>query len=279
MRSSNRLRGPLSKVSGAQLFLQSQQDITIGGRGSDAQYQYTLSSEDLNDLNSWAPKLMAKMRTLPQLRDVSSDQQDQGLEARLVIDRDTASRLGVTPQMIDNTLYDAFGQRQVSTMYTPLNQYHVVMEVALEYQRDPDALKNIYVKSSTGVQVPLTAVTHFEQTRTSLAVNHQGQFPAVTLTFNLAPGVALGDAVTALEAAQQDIGMPSTIHASFQGTAQAFQASLASEPMLILAALATVYIVLGMLYESFIHPDHYPFHAAFRGSGRHPRAAADAHGI
>jgi hydrophobe/amphiphile efflux-1 (HAE1) family protein len=250
----NRLRGPLSKVSGAQLFLQSQQDITIGGRGSDAQYQYTLSSEDLNDLNSWAPKLMAKMRTLPQLRDVSSDQQDQGLEARLVIDRDTASRLGVTPQMIDNTLYDAFGQRQVSTMYTPLNQYHVVMEVAPEYQRDPDALKNIYVKSSTGVQVPLTAVTHFEQTRTSLAVNHQGQFPAVTLTFNLAPGVALGDAVTALEAAQQDIGMPSTIHASFQGTAQAFQASLASEPMLILAALATVYIVLGMLYESFIHP-------------------------
>jgi hydrophobe/amphiphile efflux-1 (HAE1) family protein len=249
-----RLRKPLSAVSGAALFLQSAQELNVGGRFSDAQYQYTLSSEDLDELNTWAPRLMAKMRTMPELRDVSTDQQDQGLQASLVIDRDTASRLGITPQMIDNVLYDAFGQRQVSTMYTPLNQYHVVMEVAPEFQRDPDALKNIYVQSSTGAQVPLTAITHFERNRTSLAVSHQGQFPAVTLTFNLAPDVALGDAVIALQKAAQDISMPSTIHASFQGTAQAFQSSLASEPWLILAALATVYIVLGMLYESFIHP-------------------------
>jgi hydrophobe/amphiphile efflux-1 (HAE1) family protein len=250
----NRLRKPLSTVSGASLFLQSSQELNVGGRFSDAQYQYTLSSENLTELNTWAPRLMAKMRSMPELRDVSTDQQDQGLQASLVIDRDTASRLGITPQMIDNVLYDAFGQRQVSTMYTPLNQYHVVMEVAPEFQRDPDALKNIYIQSSTGAQVPLTAITHFERNRTSLAVSHQGQFPAVTLTFNLAPDVALGDAVIALQRAAQDISMPSTVHASFQGTAQAFQSSLASEPMLILAALATVYIVLGMLYESFIHP-------------------------
>jgi hydrophobe/amphiphile efflux-1 (HAE1) family protein len=250
----NRLRKPLSAVSGAALFLQSSQELNVGGRFSDAQYQYTLSSENLTELNTWAPRLMAKMRTMSELRDVSSDQQDQGLQASLVIDRDTASRLGITPQMIDNVLYDAFGQRQVSTMYTPLNQYHVVMEVAPEFQRDPDALKNIYIQSNTGAQIPLTAITHFERNRTSLAVSHQGQFPAVTLTFNLAPDVALGDAVIALQKAAQDISMPSTVHASFQGTAQAFQSSLASEPMLILAALATVYIVLGMLYESFIHP-------------------------
>ncbi len=250
----NRLRRPLSVVSGANLFLQSAQDISVGGRFSDAQYQYTLSSENLTELNTWAPRLMAKMRTLPELRDVSSDQQDQGLQASLVIDRDTASRLGITPQMIDNTLYDAFGQRQVSTMYTPLNQYHVVMEVAPEFQLDPDAIKSIYVQSTTGALVPLSAITHFERSRTSLAVNHQGQFPAITLTFNLAPDVALGQAVIALQAAAQDIGMPSTIHGSFQGTAQAFQSSLANEKWLILAALTAVYIVLGILYESFIHP-------------------------
>jgi hydrophobe/amphiphile efflux-1 (HAE1) family protein len=249
-----RLRRPLSAVSGANLFLQSAQDISVGGRFSDAQYQYTLSSENLTELNTWAPRLMAKMRTLPELRDVSSDQQDQGLQASLVIDRDTASRLGITPQMIDNTLYDAFGQRQVSTMYTPLNQYHVVMEVAPQFQLDPDAIKSIYVQSTTGSLVPLSAITHFERSRTSLAVNHQGQFPAVTLTFNLAPDVALGQAVIALQAAAQDIGMPSTIHGSFQGTAQAFQSSLANEKWLILAALTAVYIVLGILYESFIHP-------------------------
>ena len=250
----NRLRPKLSRIPGVSLFLQSQQEITVGGRGSDAQYQYTLEDENLTELNDWAPKLLAKMRSMPELRDASTDQQDQGLEASLVIDRDTAARLGVTPSMIDATLYDAFGQRQVSTMYTSLNQYHVVMEVAPQFQRDPDMLRNIYVKSTLGTNVPLSAVTHFEPNRTSLAVNHQGQFPAVTLTFNLAPGIALGQAVTALEQAERDIGMPSSVHASFQGTAQAFQTSLASEPMLIATAIATVYIVLGILYESLIHP-------------------------
>ena len=250
----NQLRPKLSKIPGATLFLQSQQDITVGGRASDAQYQYTLSDENLDELNTWAPKLLARMKTMPELRDASTDQQDQGLQASLVIDRDTAARLGVTPAAIDATLYDAFGQRQVSTMYTSLNQYHVVMEVATPFQRDPGALSTIYLNSTTGAQVPLSAVTHYESTRTTLAVNHQGQFPAVTLTFNLAPGVALSQAVTALENTERDMGMPSRIIASFQGTAQAFQSSLASEKWLVLLALATVYIVLGVLYESYIHP-------------------------
>jgi multidrug efflux pump len=341
------LRGKLTSVPGAALFLQAQQDIQVGGRGSDAQYQYTLSDENLNELNAWAPQLLAHMRTMPQLRDVSTDQQDQGLAANLVIDRDTASRLGVSAQAIDQVLYDAFGQRQVSTMYTGLNQYFVVMEVDPQYQLSPDALDNIYVKagnasgattamssttlpatsaaatapaagapsipaaqrapsgaaavfptsggnmvtessssgassaaaassapaanadsavaipgaasapsasSTGGAMVPLSAFAHYEQKRTSLAVNHQGQYPAVTLTFNLAPNVALGDAVTALEKAQSEMGMPLTIHATFQGTAQAFQDSLRNEPYLILAALVAVYIVLGILYESLIHP-------------------------
>ena len=361
------LRAKLTSVPGAALFLQAQQDIQVGGRGSDAQYQYTLSDENLNELNTWAPQLLARMRTMPELRDVSTDQQDQGLAANLVIDRDTASRLGVSTQAIDQVLYDAFGQRQVSTMYTGLNQYFVVMEVDPQYQLSPDALKNIYVKASTtsgaptamssttivpataptaapaaapaalpatprasssattvfatsggnlvtstaaagysstvasagggtffsptaaatmagssnssqttsivagqagpaanttaepttligGAMVPLSAFAHFEEKRTSLAVNHQGQYPAVTLTFNLAPNVALGDAVSALEKGQGDMGMPSTIHATFQGTAQAFQDSLRNEPYLILAALVAVYIVLGILYESLIHP-------------------------
>ena len=250
----NRLRPKLARTPGITLFLQSSQDISVGGRSSDAEYQYTLQSENLDELNKWAPRLLEKMRTMPELRDASTDQQDQGLEAGLVVDRDTASRLGISMSTLDNTLYDAFGQREVSTMYTSLNQYHVVMEVAPKYQLDPDSLANIYIKSTTGSLVPLTAVTHFEPSRTALAVNHQGQFPAVTLTFNLAPGVALGQAVTALQAAEQDIGMPSAVHASFQGTAQAFQSSLSSEPFLILTAIATVYIVLGMLYESYIHP-------------------------
>jgi multidrug efflux pump len=362
------LRGKLTSVPGATLFLQAQQDIQVGGRGSDAQYQYTLSAENLNELNTWAPQLLARMRTMPELRDASTDQQNQGLAANLVIDRDTASRLGVTAQAIDQVLYDAFGQRQVSTMYTGLNQYFVVMEVDPRFQLSPDALNNIYVKASNssgastamssttlpppsaeptpassgeqsfpaasrapsgptttlvtsggnlvtstaaasftaaasagnssantpvsapaaafanssggtqttsivagqagptantaaapttstgGAMVPLSAFAHFERKRTSLAVNHQGQYPAVTLTFNLAPNVALGDAVTALEKAQGEMGMPSTIHATFQGTAQAFQDSLRNEPYLILAALVAVYIVLGILYESLIHP-------------------------
>jgi multidrug efflux pump len=340
------LRGKLSSVPGATTFLQAQQDIQVGGRGSDAQYQYTLSDENLSELNTWAPQLLARMRTMKELRDVSTDQQDQGLAANLVIDRNTASRLGVSAQAIDQVLYDAFGQRQVSTMYTGLNQYFVVMEVDPQYQMSPDSLDNVYVKannvtgaqpamSSTmpvaanpvatqvapptsslptapgrpsggaaafptsggnlvssssapaaagpsnsaqttstlagtagptanttaapiatagGMMVPLSAFAHYEQKRTALAVNHQGQYPAVTLTFNLAPNVALGDAVTALQKAQSEMGMPSTIHATFQGTAQAFQDSLKNEPYLILAALVAVYIVLGILYESLIHP-------------------------
>ncbi|MGO9434159.1 MAG: multidrug efflux RND transporter permease subunit [Terracidiphilus sp.] len=250
----NRLRGKLAVVPGATLYLQSYQDLTIGGRGSNAQYQYTLQGEDLNELNTWAPQLLEKMRKIPELRDVNTDQQDKGLQAQLVIDRDTASRLGVAAQDIDNALYDAFGQRQVSTMYRPLNQYHVVMEVAPQFQQTPEALQNIYLRSSRGAPIPLAAFTHYEPSNIPLAVNHQSQFPSVTISFNLAPGVSLGQATLAIQNAQSTIGFPSTIQASFQGTAAAFKDSLSSEPILILTALITVYIVLGMLYESYIHP-------------------------
>ncbi len=250
----NRLRPKTAGIPGVQLFLQSQQELRIGGRNTATQYQYSLTADNLNDLNEWAPKLMAAMQKLPELKDVATDQQQQGLRAQLVIDRDTASRLGVSPLAIDATLSDAFGQRQVSTTYRPLNQYHVVMEVAPQYQRDPDALKNIYVKSNTGAMIPLSAITRYEEQRIPLTVNHQSQSPAATLSFNLTPGVSLSDATVAIEQARVAIGMPSTIHGGFQGTAQAFQASLSSEPMLILLALVAVYIVLGMLYESFIHP-------------------------
>jgi multidrug efflux pump len=360
----NRLRSRLSSVPGARLFLQAFQELQVGGRGSAAQYQYTLSDENLEELNAWAPRLEARAKTMPELRDVSTDQQDQGLAANLVIDRDAASRLGITAAAIDNVLYDAFGQREVSTMYTGLNQYFVVMEVDPQYQLSPDALNGIYIKannvagattampatvaatatataitaaptmaatpalpmtltavtaptastatattttvgptanttipplttpvpstlsapastaivaavgsptaatggaaaasastaptpSTGGAMVPLSTIAHFESQRTSLAVNHQGQYPAVTLTFNLAPNVALGDAVIALEKVQHEMGMPSAIHATFQGTAQAFQDSLKNEKWLILAALVAVYIVLGILYESLIHP-------------------------
>ncbi len=250
----NRLRGKLAHVPGATLFMQAAQDVGVGGRIADAQYQYTLEDQDLHELLEWAPRLQARLAQLPELRDVSTDQQNRGLETQLVIDRDTASRLGITPQVIDNTLYDAFGQRQVSTIYTQMNQYNVVLGVAPEYQRDPDALHNIYVKSSTGTEVPLSAISHFESRRTYLQVNHQGQFPAITLTFNLAPNVALGQAVDAINRAEDEMRMPSSIHAGFQGVAQAFQTSLASEPYLILAALLAVYVVLGILYESYIHP-------------------------
>jgi len=383
----NRLRGKLLSVPGARTFLQSQQEIQIGGRGGAAQYQYTLSDPDVDELNTWAPRLEAKGRAMPELRDVSTDQQNHGLSETLVINRDTAARLGITTAEIDQVLYDAFGQRQVSTMYTGLNQYFVVMEVAPEYQLSPDSLSNIYIKAASsagaaasvpllgttvapatpavsaasstssstaatsggaavfptsggqltssssssaaggsssslttstpsastgtnpvaaniaaiassssesttaaainagtltgmpsgvtslpfavessgtatpattvttsGAMVPLSAIAHWDEKRTSLTVNHQGQYPAVTLTFNLAPNVALGDAVTALQRAQAEIGMPSTVHATFQGTAQAFQESLKNEPYLILAAIVAVYIVLGILYESLIHP-------------------------
>jgi hydrophobe/amphiphile efflux-1 (HAE1) family protein len=249
-----RLRPKLSTIPGVQVFLQVYQDVRIGGRSTATQYQYSLTADNLKDLNEWSPKLMAAMQKLPQLKDVATDQQEQGLRAQLVIDRDTASRLGVSPLTIDATLSDAFGQRQVSTTYKSMNQYHVVMEVAQQFQRDPDALKNIYVKSTTGAQIPLSAVTHIEMQRIPLVVNHQSQSPATTLSFNLTPGASLSDATAAIEQARVNIEMPSSIHGGFQGTAQAFQASLASEPLLILLAVVSVYIVLGMLYESFIHP-------------------------
>ncbi len=249
-----RLRRKLAVVPGATLFLQSAQDLTIGGRQSQAQFQYTLQGENLNDLNYWSPLLLQKLRSLPELRDVNTDQQDKGLEATVIIDRDTASRLGVNAADIDNALYDAFGQRQVSIMYKPLNQYHVVMEVAAEFSNSTDGLQNIYVRANNGTPVPLAAFAHFGPSNTPLAVSHQGQYPAVTLSFNLAPNVSLGQATDAINNAQRAINFPPTIDASFQGTAAAFQTSLASEPFLILAALVTVYLVLGMLYESYIHP-------------------------
>ena len=249
-----RLRRKLSVVPGATLFMQSAQDLTIGGRQSQAQFQYTLQGENLDDLNHWAPLLLDKLRKLPELRDVNTDQQDKGLEATVIIDRDTASRLGVDAAQIDSALYDAFGQRQVSIMYKPLNQYHVVMEVAPEFSNSTEALQNIYVRATNGTAVPLSSFAHFGPSNTPLAVSHQGQYPAVTLSFNLAPNVSLGEATEAINNAQRSINFPTTIDASFQGTAAAFQSSLASEPLLILAALVTVYIVLGVLYESYIHP-------------------------
>ena len=249
-----RLQPELAKVGGIRLFLQPVQDLTVEDRVSRTQYQYSLEDASAAELNSWAPRLVKKLQTLPQLEDVASDQQDSGAQAQLVIDRATASRLGITPQMLDDTLYDAFGQRQVSTMFTQLNQYHAVLEVAPEFQRDPKSLSNIYLRSTTGGQVPLSAFTDFAEKKSPLVVNHQGQFPAVTISFNVAPGSALGDAVDAIDSAEADLGMPASIQTSFQGTAQAFRASLTNEPLLILAALITVYIVLGVLYESYIHP-------------------------
>jgi len=250
----NRLRGKLAVVPGATLILQSAQELTIGGRYGNAQYQYTLQSADINELNTWAPQLLQTMRKIPELRDQNSDQQDKGLQAKLVIDRDTASRMGITPQTLDNALYDAFGQRQVSTMYRALNQYHVIMEVAPQFQQTPEALQNIYLKSTTGAAIPLAAFTHYQPSNTSLAVNHQGQVPSVTISFNLAPGVSLGQATEAIEKAERSIGFPPSITASFQGTAAAFQDSQSNMLVLIITALAAVYIVLGMLYESYIHP-------------------------
>jgi multidrug efflux pump len=249
-----RLRPKLAQVPGAPTVLQAIQDLRIGGRASSAQYQYTLQSVDLAELNAWAPKVERRLRTLREIADVNSDQQDKGQQSLVVFDRLTASRLGVSPQLIDDTLYDAFGQRQVAILYTPLNQYHVVMEVAPQYWQDPATLHDIYVRSSTGSQVPLSAVARFEPTNTLLLVNHHGQFPGVTLSFNLTAGVSLGEALTAIEAAMRDIGLPDGVRGSFQGAARAFQASLGNQPILILAALVTVYIVLGILYESYIHP-------------------------
>jgi multidrug efflux pump len=250
-----RLRPKLAAVRGASVFVQAGQDLRIGGRQSNAQYQYTIQSDTLQDLVQWGPQLLQRMRKLPGFTDVNSDQQNNGLQASLVYDRATAGRLGISSAVIDNTLYDAFGQRQVSTMYTSLNQYHVVMEVAPQFWQGPEGLNAIYLRSTNGGPViPLSAIAHYEPTTAPIAVNHQGQFPSVTLSFNLAPGIALSDAVKTIKDMEQNMGMPGRIHGSFSGTLQAFQASLASEPFLILAALAAVYIVLGVLYESYIHP-------------------------
>ncbi len=249
-----RLRPKLAQVPGAPTVLQAIQDLRIGGRASSAQYQFTLQSVDLDELNTWAPQVERQLRTLPEITDVNSDQQDKGLQSLVVFDRSTASRLGLSPQLIDDTLYDAFGQRQVSVMYTPLNQYHVVMEVAPQYWQNPATLQEIYVRSPSGAQVPLSAVTRYEPTNTLLLVNHHGQFPGVTLSFNMAPGASLGDAVQAIDKATRDMGLPAGVRGTFQGTAKAFQSSVENQPLLILAALLTVYIVLGILYESYIHP-------------------------
>jgi len=249
-----RLQPKLQQVEGIQIFLQPVQDLQIESRLSRTQYQYTLEDADPRELAEWGPKVVDKLQQLPQLRDVASDQQTAGLQEKLDIDRDTAARLGILPQSIDDALYDAFGQRQVSTIFTQLNQYRVILEVRPEDQENPEALKRLYLKSSTGDQVPLSAFAHFEQAQSPLSINHQGQFPAVTLSFNLAPGVALGEAVDAISKVEAEMGLPPGVRAGFSGTAQAFSESLASEPILILAALLTVYIVLGVLYESYIHP-------------------------
>jgi len=294
-----RLQPNLEKVEGITLYMQPVQDLTVEDRVSRTEYQYTLEDPDQNELNTWTARFVQKLEALPELRDVATDQQTSGLAASLVIDRVTASRMGITPEMIDETLYDAFGQREISTLYTQLNQYHVVLETLPEFQSDPDKLKDIYVRSATastissssgsssaaaassgatagttgpaanataststipivtaanGAAVPLSAFTHFQSTTAPLAVNHQGQFPVVTISFNLAPNASLGEATTAINKIQNELGMPLSVQGAFQGTAASFQASLSSEPLLILAALVTVYIVLGVLYESYIHP-------------------------
>jgi multidrug efflux pump len=267
-----RLQPELEKVDGITLYMQPVQDLTVEDRVSRTQFQYSIEDADAQELAQWTPKLVAKLRTLPELRDVATDQLNNGLKTNITIDRDTASRLGIFPQAIDNTLYDAFGQRQVSTIFTQLNQYHVVLEVLPQFAQTPENLADIYIRPSTvtpnsgaptangaavttnGAPVPISAFTHIQSMNSSLAVNHQGQFPVVTLSFNLAPGASLGDATKAIQQAEKDIQIPQSIHASFQGTAAAFQNSLASEPYLILAAVITVYIVLGVLYESYIHP-------------------------
>jgi multidrug efflux pump len=250
----NRLRPKMTSVPGATVFMQPGQDLRIGGRMSSAGYQYTIQSENIQDLVKWGPVLLKNIRKLPGLTDVNTDQQNSGLEAELSYDRPTSSRMGITPQSIDGTLYDAFGQAQVSTMYTSLNQYHVVMEVAPQYWQSPQGLNNVYLSSTGGGEVPLSAVTSYAPTTAPLSVNHQGQFPSVTVSFNLAPGVALGDATREVLQMEQSIGMPSTITGMFSGTLEAFQQSLGTEPMLIVTALLAVYIVLGILYESYIHP-------------------------
>ena len=248
------LEPKLAQVTGIQCFLQPLQDLTVEDRVSRTQYQYSVEDANAEELAEWTDKLMARFRQIPVLRDVASDQQPGGLGAHLVIDRDTASRLGITPENIDDTLDDAFGQRQVSTIFTQQNQYHVILEVAPKFQKNPASLDNIYVKSSNGTQVPLSAFTHFEQQSVPLVINHQGQFPVATISFNLAPGKSIGDAVDAVNKATAQMNLPKSVNAQFEGTAKSFESSLTNEPLLILAALIVVYIVLGVLYESYIHP-------------------------
>jgi len=250
----HRLQPELAKLESIQLFLQPVQDLTVEDRVSRTQYQYSLEDADPKELGEWSPRFVAKLQTLPELRDVASDQQNQGLQAKLTLDRSTASRLGITPQMLDDALYDVFGQRQISTMFTQMNQYRVVLEASPGMQQRPEDLQSIFVRSASGSPVPLSAFTRMEISNTPLAINHQGQFPAVTISFNLAPGASLGDAVKAIGRAKQELDLPPSIKGSFQGTAQAFGASLANTPWLILAAVLTVYILLGVLYESYIHP-------------------------
>jgi multidrug efflux pump len=249
-----RLRVKLANEPGANLFLNPVQDIRVGGRQANATYQYTLQADDLDELRTWEPRIRAALSRLPQLVDVNTDQQDKGLQTSLVIDRDAAARLGVSPRLVDTTLNDAFGQRQVSTIYSALNQYHVVMEAAPQYWQSPDTLNDVYVSTTKGAQIPLSAIAHYAPTNTALGVNHQSQFVASTISFNLPEGTSLGQATVAIDGALAQLGVPATIRGSFQGTAQAFQASLNSQPWLILAALLTVYIVLGVLYESYVHP-------------------------
>ncbi len=267
-----RLEPQLAKVEGINLYMQPVQDLTVEDRVSRTEFQYSIEDADAQELAQWTPKLVEKLRTLPALTDIATDQLNNGLQAYVSIDRDTASRLGIFPQAVDNTLYDAFGQRQISTIFTQLNQYHVVLEVLPSFALTPDSLKDIYIRPATvtpnsgaptanaaavttsGAPVPINTFTRIRSGSTSLSVNHQGQFPVVTLSFNLAPGASLGDATKQIQQAEKDIQLPPSIHPSFQGTAAAFQNSLASEPYLILAAVITVYIVLGVLYESYIHP-------------------------
>ena len=249
-----RLRPKLNAIAGGSLVLQAVQDVRAGGRSSRAQYQYALQGDTLAELNDWAPRVMEKIRTLPGIVDLNSDQQTHGLQTTLAIDRAAAARLNITAQAIDDALYDAFGQRQVSTMYTSLNQYHVVMESSPDFTANPQALEHLYVRTSSGKPIPLSTIAHYEQNATSLAISHQSQFPCITLSFNLRPGTSLGDAVKEISDAERQLGVPATIHGSFAGTAQVFQESSASLPFLVVAAIVAVYIVLGVLYESFIHP-------------------------
>jgi multidrug efflux pump len=249
-----RLQPELAQVEGITLFMQPVQDLTVEDRVSRTQYQYTLEDPDGRELAQWAPRFVSRLQQLAELRDVASDQQSTGLEARLILDRTTASRLGITPTDLDNALYDSFGQRQISTMFTELNQYRVVLESQTGFQQGPADLNSVFLRSAQGGSVPLGAFSSIETANAPLVVNHQGQFPVVTVSFNLAPSASLGEAVKVIDKVGKEVGLPASIQTAFQGTAQAFRASLVNTPFLILAAIVTVYILLGVLYESYIHP-------------------------